>query len=483
MVTGTQIETNQEDKPLTRTDVEQLLKEAGSPDKLDLSGKNMRDIDLSHFDLTGANLKSAKLIMADLGNTTLKKASLKEALLRGADLTEADLRGADLSNADLSQANLRRLDLSKINLQGADLDFAKLDEANLKGLDLRGCRMREASFNNADLSRANLSEVQANGSSFLAANFSRANLSGASLRRTSLERANLLGANLRGVMLAQADLTNASISPRNEEDILHGMGINWSSEAIAIEDIRGQSSVIRIRITEEPLTAHNLTAIFSALTELHTKCWLIAKGRFSDLIEYMQTRNIQFEEEANLVITKLRHNSPAELELTQGKSTDTKSKSDSPINVDVKVEASPQGVMEALGVAIDGVVQAPLRYKEKKLELQAQAHGIKQAEQKASQESQMALLEKEKQELKNERKRLGLIEKRLEIQKKGIEYALEIANKMVDALYPNANAEAKAMLTRTLLPNILQLDNVKGLELVLPAPQSSKEETETTQNG
>ena len=95
----------------------------------------------------------------------------------------------------------------------------------------------------------------------------------------------------------------------------------------------------------------------------------------------------------------------------------------------------------------------------------------------------MALLEKEKQELENERRRLELIEKRLEIQKKGLEYALEIANKTVDVLYPTANAEAKAMITRTLLPTILQLDNVKGLELVLPAPQSSEEKTETKQNG
>ncbi len=31
---------------------------------------------------------------------------------------------------------------------------------------------------------------------------------------------------------------------------------------------------IRIRITEQPLTTHNLATILSALTELYTKCWL-----------------------------------------------------------------------------------------------------------------------------------------------------------------------------------------------------------------
>src|SRR5205814_5882751 len=94
-----------------------------------------------------------------------------------------------------------------------------------------------------------------------------------------------------------------------------------------------KSSPIRIRIVEEPLTAQNFSTIISALTELHTKCWLIVKNRFGDLIAYTQTRNLQFSEEAHLVIERMAHNSPLELKLNPG----------------------VKEIAEALGEAIDAV--------------------------------------------------------------------------------------------------------------------------------
>src|SRR5207302_82342 len=74
-------------------------------------------------------------------------------------------------------------------------------------------------------------------------------------------------------------------------------------------------SIMRIRILEEPLTAQNFSTIVSALTELYTKFWLMAKGRFVDLLDYTQTRDPRFSQEAGLVIAKITHNSPADLNL------------------------------------------------------------------------------------------------------------------------------------------------------------------------
>jgi hypothetical protein len=65
----------------------------------------------------------------------------------------------------------------------------------------------------------------------------------------------------------------------------------------------------------------------------------------------------------------------------------------------------------------------------------------------------------------------------MEVQKLGIGYALDIADTLVDKLHPNVDPETRGMLIRTYLPNILQLDNVKGLELSLPLPQSHDPET------
>src|SRR6266536_299735 len=90
-------------------------------------------------------------------------------------------------------------------------------------------------------------------------------------------------------------------------------GLGSLSFAVSIEE--DTSSNILIKITEDPLTAQNLTTIISTLTELYTKCWLIVQGRFPDLINYSQTHDIRFTKEANLTIGMLAHESPTLVEL------------------------------------------------------------------------------------------------------------------------------------------------------------------------
>src|SRR5881275_2019591 len=82
----------------------------------------------------------------------------------------------------------------------------------------------------------------------------------------------------------------------------------------------------------------------------------------------------------------------------------------------------------------------------------------------------MVALEHERQALEIERQRLELLGQQLDLQKKGIEYALEIAKKTVDLLHPNADDATKGMAIQAILPNILQLQNGKGLILALPEP-------------
>jgi hypothetical protein len=214
-----------------------------------------------------------------------------------------------------------------------------------------------------------------------------------------------------------------------------------------------RTSILHIRILEEPLTAQNLATIVSTLTELSTKYWLIAKGRFSDLIEYTQTHNGRFAEEANVVISRVSYNSP--------------------FNMDWKVDLSTPSVAEALVTTIDGITQRKERLEQAKLANLAKAQEVKEAEQKSERENQMALLEQEKQRLELEQRRLEVLEKQLEVQKKGIEYALEIAGKVVDTLHPGADPATRAMEIQSLLPNLVQLQNVKGLELALPIPPKS----------
>ena len=228
--------------------------------------------------------------------------------------------------------------------------------------------------------------------------------------------------------------------------------------------------ILAVRIMEEPLTAQNLTLILSALTELYTKCWLIQQDRLADLIEYAETHDPRFTQEAGLLIHKLTHNSPAE----------------------IKFDIGIREIAEAIGIGIDGMIQAPLRREEAKINNQARVldNQIKQMESQdehAAKEQdrqlelrQAALDQQEKgllleaRRLELEAKRLALLEQHLEIEKKRVEYALELATKMSSTLKPNADQQTKEVFARTLLPNLLQLGSSTGLTgLAFPSDENS----------
>src|SRR6266567_2190311 len=87
----------------------------------DLSGKSLRNLDLSHFDFSGANLAHADLFGAKL---------------EGANFAGANLSGANLNLAWIIRANFAHADLSHASLVGPVVSMgmeAKPDEAPLFG--------------------------------------------------------------------------------------------------------------------------------------------------------------------------------------------------------------------------------------------------------------------------------------------------------------------------------------------------------------
>ena len=112
----------------------------------DLSGKDLRPVNLYKADLSGANLTQANLSKANLSDANLSKADLSEAKLSGADLfranlSEANLSGAKLVKADLTAANLSNADLTAADLSGADLTATNLPNADLTAADLFGANV------------------------------------------------------------------------------------------------------------------------------------------------------------------------------------------------------------------------------------------------------------------------------------------------------------------------------------------------------
>src|SRR5947199_51793 len=103
---------------ITRSDVDQLLNDVNE-NGLDLSGKNLRGIDLSNFDLDGANLRGA---------------DLSEATLTGADLNGSQMNEADLTGAVLNGASLENVDLRRAILSDGALDNVKVNNTKIRGI-------------------------------------------------------------------------------------------------------------------------------------------------------------------------------------------------------------------------------------------------------------------------------------------------------------------------------------------------------------
>ena len=236
----------------------------------------------------------------------------------------------------------------------------------------------------------------------------------------------------------------------------------WSAIASQFRNsIRLIITTIPLRIDEEPLTPQTLALVFTALTELSTKLWLIANHRFADLIEYTQTHDARFANEAGTTISWITQNSP--------------------LNFGLNLDKVVPGVAEAIMTVVDGLTQRKGHLEQLELENQTAAQKIKEAEENLKRQQEMAVIELEKKELElerlrleNEKERQALVELRLESQRKQIEDALELAGKAVDIVYPNSDTEMRPLLIQTVMNNILQLQSVTGLELALIPPRKRR---------
>ena len=170
----------------------------------DLSGADLKEVNLTGALLNNVALKRTNLIRAtlnkaNLNNARLNGANLSSATLIGASLEEAileeaSLTGANLGEANLSLTNLRRARLGKLNAIAARFQFANLtesewQEAEVSKADFRGANLEKANFNSAVLRGANLSNAQLQNASFRKANLSLVNFRGAWLDGVDFEDA------------------------------------------------------------------------------------------------------------------------------------------------------------------------------------------------------------------------------------------------------------------------------------------------------
>jgi len=89
---------------------------------VDLSGKNLNEVDIERANLQGANLEGINFNEANLKGVNFSGANLKDADLREADLYLADFTGANLTGAKFEEALIDSADFTDaegVNLEGA----------------------------------------------------------------------------------------------------------------------------------------------------------------------------------------------------------------------------------------------------------------------------------------------------------------------------------------------------------------------------
>jgi len=232
---------------LTARDVTAAFFKAAPGQRIDFSGRTLRDLDLSGLDFGRANLTGADLF--------------------GTDLTSANLAGVDLSGGNLNRTTVIKTDFSGANLVGANilrpsvstsLDYDITESPKFAGADMRNVRMTAkmvgADFRGANLTRANLGphEPRADISSmpnsvYKSCDFSGAIMTDVDLNRAVLTFSRFVGADLRRadlsytdmskVDLSGADLTGADLTSANLD------GANLAGVR-GLETVRGRNTIL-----------------------------------------------------------------------------------------------------------------------------------------------------------------------------------------------------------------------------------------------
>lgn len=119
-------------------------------------GCDLSGVDLSQKQLVNVDLQAANLIGANLARTNLTNANLGGANLTGANLTNANFTGAVLQAASLVNVNFTSTNLTRTDLSYANLVNTNFRSAILTNTDLAGANLALADFTGANLSSTSL---------------------------------------------------------------------------------------------------------------------------------------------------------------------------------------------------------------------------------------------------------------------------------------------------------------------------------------
>jgi len=164
----------------------------------------------SHKDAT------ANLVNADLTGLDLRKIDLYGANLERANLTDADIRGASFAFTNLTCARL-----NNVVGDAADFSFARLTKADCRSASFTECTFECATAEGVILDDATLTSSSFSGTILRYATLRRARLREANLTQTDLRYATITDVDLAGAVLIDTDLACAKWDGRDPDDLWH----------------------------------------------------------------------------------------------------------------------------------------------------------------------------------------------------------------------------------------------------------------------
>lgn len=227
---------------LTARDVTAAFFKAGTGQRVDFSGRSLRDLDLSGLDFGRANLTGADLFGADLTNANLSGVNLAGSNLNRAIVIKADFSGANLTGADILRPSVSTsldydiaespkfagADMRKVRMTakmiGADFRGANLTQANLGPHEPRAdiTSMPNSVYKSCDFSGAIMTDVDLNHGVLNFSRFVGTDLRRANLSYTDMSKVDLSGADLTGADLTSANLEGANLSGVRGFDTIRG---------------------------------------------------------------------------------------------------------------------------------------------------------------------------------------------------------------------------------------------------------------------
>jgi len=195
----------------------------GDLDGMDFSKGNFSGIDFKNYSLRNASFFGSTLDKSNFSGCIIDSATFEDASLIDANLSKIsqawriDFSGANLTNADLTKLNMHSALLNETNLEGAKLDGVNLIMADIRDMDFSNARsMRGVLLEEVQGEGANFGGLDMTNSSFVSANltntnFSNANLTRSDLRNAKLDKADFSGANMEGIELEKPGLSPSSM--------------------------------------------------------------------------------------------------------------------------------------------------------------------------------------------------------------------------------------------------------------------------------